>query len=91
MLIDTTAPTVSFPADSWTDRFLGHSRDVSTPKRSAVDGDGNNAAFGGDLAPRIPSVRLAPPAPQWHKRKFALNLKTWVPANRGAMLARRVR
>jgi hypothetical protein len=103
VLIDTTAPVVAFDnltgvvrspvlealatMEVWSNRLLGHSRDVSAPNDRLWLLTGNNAQFGGDLARRIASVALDPPSPMWHLKRFRLDLREWVPANRGRLLA----
>jgi hypothetical protein len=103
VLIDTTAPVVAFDnltgvvrspvlealatMEVWSNRLLGHSRDVSAPNDRLWLLTGNNAQFGGDLARRIASVELDPPSPMWHLKRFRIDLREWVPANRGRLLA----
>jgi hypothetical protein len=104
VLIDTTAPVVTFDnltgvirssvleslltSTDWSDRFLGHSRNVSAPNDRLWLATGNNAAFGGDLARRIAGVALNPPAANHHLRKFTIqNLPGWMHGHRGELLA----
>ncbi len=76
-LIDTTGPVITFDnltgvirssvleslltSETWTDRYLGHNRSVTATYDRLWLATGNNAAFGGDLARRIVTVRLDPP------------------------------
>ena len=72
---------------SWSDRWLGQNRSVTAPNDRLWLATGNNAAFGGDLARRIATSALAPPSPDWHERKFKIDLDAWMAEQRGALLA----
>jgi hypothetical protein len=104
-LIDTTAPVVTFDnltgvirssvlealltGADWSDRWLGQNRQVTAPNDRLWLATGNNAAFGGDLARRIVTVRLDPPDANPHLRTdFKIkNLETWMRQHRGDLLA----
>jgi hypothetical protein len=71
-----------------TDRYLGQSRSVTVPNDRLWLATGNNAAIGGDLARRVLFVEIDPGMPNPHLRTgFKIHPPTWVPANRGALLA----
>jgi hypothetical protein len=103
-LIDTTGPVVTFDnlsgvirssvleslltSETHSDRYLGHNRSVTAANDRLWLATGNNAAFGGDLARRIASCRLAPPGANHHLRTdFKIDLETWWPQHRGQVLA----
>jgi hypothetical protein len=101
-LMDTTGPVVAFDnltgvvrssvleslltGADWTDRYLGQNKSVTAANDRLWLATGNNAQFGGDLARRIATVRLDPPAANHHLRKFKIDLDKWVPEHRGEML-----
>jgi hypothetical protein len=105
ILMDTTGPVVTFDNltgvirssvleslltdREWTDRWLGQNRSVTAINDRMWLATGNNAAFGGDLARRIETVRLDPPGANPHLRtgfKIA-DLEVWVNEHRGELLA----
>lgn len=102
-LVDTTAPVVTFDnvrgvirssvleglltTGTWSDRYLGHTRNVTVPNDRLWTITGNNAVIGGDLARRCLWVTIDPQMPNPHERTgFKLNPGTWTRANRGAVL-----
>jgi hypothetical protein len=103
-LVTTTAPIVLFDnlagvvkppvldglltARTWTDRFLGQTKEVTAPNDRLWLGTGNNAQFGGDLARRTQMVSLDPPAANHHLRTdFDIkNLGGWMEAHRSEYL-----
>jgi hypothetical protein len=105
ILVGTTAPIVVFDnlkgvvhsaelealltMRTWSDRWLGASRDVTAPNDRLWLATGNNAQFGGDLGRRIAEVHLDPPTANWHRRTdFQIkNLETWMHEHRGEYLA----
>src|SRR5215217_7654424 len=104
-LMDTTAPVITFDNltgvirssvlealltdREWTDRWLGQNRSVTAVNDRLWLATGNNAAFGGDLARRIETVRLDPPGANPHLRTgFKIgDLETWMREHRGDLLA----
>jgi hypothetical protein len=63
----------------WTDRWLGQNKSVTTANDRLWLATGNNAQFGGDLARRIATVRLDPPAANHHLKKFKIaDLDAWL-------------
>jgi hypothetical protein len=104
-VVTTTAPIVLFDnltgivkspvlhglltVRTWTDRFLGQTKEVSAPNDRLRLATGNNAQFGGDLARRIAMVELDPPASDHHLRTdFKIkNLHGWMETHRGEYLA----
>lgn len=103
-LIDTTAPVVTFDnltgvirssvlealltTAEWTDRFLGHNRQVTAPNDRLWLATGNNAMIGGDLARRVVFVEIDPKMPNPHLRTgFRIHPPVWVPQHRGELLA----
>jgi hypothetical protein len=105
ILMDTTGPVVTFDNltgvirssvleslltdREWTDRWLGQNRSVTAVNDRLWLATGNNAAFGGDLARRIETVRLDPPGANPHLRTgFKIkDLEVWVQERRGELLA----
>jgi hypothetical protein len=103
-LVTTTAPIVLFDnlagvvkspvldglltARTWTDRFLGQTKEVTAPNDRLWLATGNNAQFGGDLARRTQMVSLDPPAANHHLRTdFDIkNLGGWMEDHRGEYL-----
>jgi hypothetical protein len=70
------------------DRYLGQSRNVTAPNDRLWLATGNNAAIRGDLARRVLFVEIDPGMPDPHTRTgFKIHPPTWVPANRGKLLA----
>ena len=104
VLMDTTAPVITFDnltgvirssvleslltSKTWTDRWLGQNRSVTATNDRLWLATGNNAAFGGDLARRIATVRLDPPEANPHLRKdFKIkDLEAWMHEHRGELL-----
>jgi hypothetical protein len=104
-LMDTTGPVVTFDNltgvirssvleslltdREWTDRWLGQNRSVTAVNDRLWLATGNNAAFGGDLARRIETVRLDPPGANPHLRTgFKIgDLEAWTWQHRGELLA----
>jgi hypothetical protein len=104
-LVDTTAPVITFDnltgvirssvleslltSQHWTDRWLGQNRSVTAANDRLWLATGNNAAFGGDLARRIATVALDPPAANHHLRTdFKIkDLDSWMYEHRGELLA----
>jgi hypothetical protein len=104
-LLDTTGPVVTFDNltgvirssvleslltdREWTDRWLGQNRSVTAINDRLWLATGNNAAFGGDLARRIETVRLDPPGANPHLRTgFKIgDLEAWMREHRGELLA----
>lgn len=69
------------------DRVLGAIKSGKAPNDRLWTLTANNAVIDGDLARRSYWVTIDPGAPRPHERTgFRLNLKTWVPANRGKIL-----
>jgi hypothetical protein len=104
VLLDTTAPIVQFDnvvgiirsaalealltTDVWSDRWLGHSRDIEVPNDRVWSFTGNNAKVGGDMARRTNPVSLDPGVPDPHNRTgFKLHPPTWMKQHRGQYLA----
>jgi len=68
-------------------RILGANKDGRAPNDRLWTLTANNAAIDGDLARRSYWVTIDPRSPRPHERTgFKLNLKTWVPENRGKIL-----
>ena len=96
MFFDNVEYTLSSPSlaaaltsPAWSDRVLGRSEKVSLPQRATWLASGNNIKVGGDLARRCYWVRLdAGVARPWQRDRFKHpNLKAYVRANRGKLLA----
>ena len=72
----------------FTDRVLGASRTATVANDRLWLATGNNAAIGGDLARRVLFIEIDPGMPDPHTRTgFKIHPPTWVPANRGPLLA----
>jgi hypothetical protein len=103
-LVDTTAPVVVWDnltgvirspvlealltTDTWSDRYLGHSRDVSAPNDRLWLATGNNATIGGDLGRRVLVVEIDHRQPNPHLlTHFRIDHRRYVPEHRGELLA----
>jgi hypothetical protein len=104
-LVDTTAPVVTWDnltgvvrsqvlerlltEDTWSDRYLGHSRDVTTPNDRLWIATGNNATIGGDLGRRVLVVEIDHKRPDPHLRTdFRItDLAQHLDKHRGELLA----
>lgn len=104
VLASTTAPVVQFDnvkrlsssrldalltTDTWTDRVLGASRDVTMRNDRLWVATGNNISLGGDLVRRALWVTIDPNDPHPEERTdFAItNLQGFVQEHRGALLS----
>jgi hypothetical protein len=76
-------------ANSWTDRLLGQTTEVTVPVEALFIITGVNVAIGGDLPRRSVWIRLDPRSScPWTGRKFHHpNLERWVLRHRGELLA----
>jgi hypothetical protein len=88
-VLDSPALAAAVTAETWGDRILGRSEDVTLPQRTIFIVTGNNISLGGDLARRCYWIRLDACMPRpWIGREFRHpNLKAWVRQNRGNLLA----
>ena len=103
-LVDTTAPVVVWDnltgivrspvlealltTDTWSDRYLGHSRDVSAPNDRLWLATANNATIGGDLGRRVLVVEIDHKRPDPHLLTgFRIDHRDYVPKHRGELLA----
>ncbi|MEV4081662.1 hypothetical protein AB0J43_15440 [Nonomuraea fuscirosea] len=72
---------------TFSDRILGKTREATAPNDRLWTITANNAEIGGDLARRCYWVTIDPRMPRPHEREgFALDLRTWVPENRGRVI-----
>lgn len=72
----------------YTDRPLGVTDNTTVPNDRVWTITGNNAEIDGDLARRTYWITIDPKMPRPQDRtNFKLNLKTWVPENRGRIIA----
>jgi hypothetical protein len=85
-----TSPSLSrvLTANSWSDRILGFSQQVTLNQRATWIATGNNVQIGGDLPRRCYRIRLdAKTARPWRGRSFRHpELHQWVAENRGRLV-----
>jgi hypothetical protein len=76
-------------ATSWSDRLLGHNREVNVPLHATWLGTGNNIQLGPDTSRRVCHIRLDSPlaAPEERTGFRHPQLRAWVRQNRGMLLA----
>jgi hypothetical protein len=103
-LVDTTAPVVTWDnltgvvrspvleamltTDTWSDRYLGQSRDVIAPNDRLWLATGNNATIGGDLGRRVLVVEIDHKRPDPHLlTHWRIDHRRYVPEHRGKLLA----
>ena len=88
-VLDSPSLALALTASTWTDRVLGRTELVTFPQRTLFVVTGNNIILGGDLPRRCFSIRLdAQCSEPWHDRQFRhRDLRGWVQANRGRLLA----
>ncbi|MEV0618563.1 hypothetical protein AB0I81_34910 [Nonomuraea sp. NPDC050404] len=71
----------------FSERILGANRDGAAPNDRLWTITANNAEIDGDLARRVYWITIDPRVPRPQDRtRFSLDLKTWVPANRGRII-----
>jgi hypothetical protein len=71
----------------WQCRLLGSNRQITVPTNCLIAMSGNNLTFKGDMTTRAILCRLDAGVEHPEKRKFDVDLKTWIPANRGQLVA----
>jgi len=88
-VLNSAVLSSAITAQTWTDRVLGKSVEVSIPNRMIWVVTGNNVALSGELARRSVRVRIDPETDQpWLRTGFRHpNLEGWVQENRGRMVA----
>jgi hypothetical protein len=86
--LDSSALSAALTAEIWTDRLLGHSRNVSVPVRTTWLATGNNPSYSGEIGRKLVRVRLdASVEHPWERTGFRHpELATWVRENRGRLL-----
>ncbi len=87
--LESPSLALAITTSVWTDRILGRTEEVTVPQRTAFAATGNNIALGGDMPRRCYWIRLdAQCSEPWRNREFRHpDLKSWVKANRGRLLA----
>jgi len=86
--LKSPALAAAITTESWSDRPLGRTADVTLPQRSTFIVTGNNIILGGDLARRCVPIKLdANSSRPWAGRTFTYpNLKQHVMENRGKLV-----
>jgi hypothetical protein len=87
--LDSSALSAALTAPFWEDRVLGISEMVRLPIRCLWVATGNNPEFSNEMARRLVRIRLDARVDQpWRRSGFRhANLKEWVIANRGRLVA----
>lgn len=73
--------------ETYKGRVLGSSKNVSVPTATTWMATGNNLKIHGDLTTRVLRCDLDPQVERPEERTFAVDLKTYIPENRGAIVA----
>ena len=86
--LNSPALAAAITTESWSDRPLGRTADITLPQRSTFLVTGNNIILGGDLARRCVPIKLdAASSRPWLGRKFTYpDLKQHVAENRGRLV-----
>ncbi|HEY5225381.1 MAG TPA: hypothetical protein VIJ06_01190, partial [Methylovirgula sp.] len=72
---------------SWQCRRLGTNETVTVPTNCLVTMSGNNLSFRGDMTTRALLCRMDAGVERPEDREFDIDLKTWIPENRGRLVA----
>lgn len=72
---------------TWQNRVLGESRNVSVNTNALITATGNNLTFAGDMTRRALLCRMDAGLENPEGRAFDRDLRTWVPAHRGQLVA----
>jgi hypothetical protein len=73
--------------ETWQNRILGESRNVSVPTNVLWMPTGNNLTFEGDMTRRALLCQMDAGIENPESRSFDLDLMQWVPANRAKLVA----
>lgn len=68
------------------DRLLGVNRSLSVPTNATFLATGNNLTFIGDISTRVILCRLDPRCERPEERSFSIDLKKYIPSNRGELV-----
>ncbi|WP_247838569.1 bifunctional DNA primase/polymerase [Bradyrhizobium sp. 200] len=71
---------------TWQSRILGESRKVEVPTNALMMASGNNLTFKGDMTTRSLLCRMDAKMENPETRRFKIDLKTWVPKHRVALV-----
>ncbi|MBR1200023.1 bifunctional DNA primase/polymerase [Bradyrhizobium sp. AUGA SZCCT0158] len=71
---------------TWQSRILGESRKVEVPTNALMLASGNNLTFKGDMTTRSLLCRMDAKMEKPETRRFKIDLKTWVPKHRVALV-----
>lgn len=71
---------------TWQSRILGESRKVEVPTNALMMASGNNLTFKGDMTTRSLLCRMDAQMEKPETRRFKIDLKTWVPKHRVALV-----
>ena len=72
---------------TWQNRVLGESRNVSVNTNLLLTATGNNLSFAGDMTRRALLCRMDARMENPEGRSFEKDLRSWVPENRGQLVA----
>ncbi|KDE41363.1 hypothetical protein ADINL_0043 [Nitrincola lacisaponensis] len=85
-IFDSAALAALLTSSSFTDRVLGQSMEITVPNRSVLVLTGNNLTLAGDMPRRVLKCRIDPQTERPYARKFDLDPKEYVRANRMDMV-----
>ena len=80
--LNSAALCALLTSESWTERLLGKSRDVTVPSNALLMCNGNNLVIQGDLTRRLVPIMLDAECEHPEERKFDKALLPWVKTNR---------
>ncbi len=72
--------------ENFKDRLLGVNRSLSVPTNATFLATGNNLTFIGDISTRAILCRLDPQCEKPEERSFEVDLKKYIPENRGELV-----
>ena len=86
-VLDSTALCVLLTAETWADRILGASREVTLPAAVLMVATGNNLMVAGDLCRRVIPIEMDAGVENPELRTFVRDLGPWAIANRQKLVA----